>query len=589
MGLADKRRQIARIWLMLIAGLLVSNLLMRCTDMFRSDIVPPVVFIINPKDTSQDLSGVVPVQTKAYDSSSITYLDFFIDGVQVARVTKKPYTYYWNTNFWSQSVAHQIYVKAADEYGNIATSDPIVVNLNPDHLSGPQPVYPEPYALLSSENLTLLWKSQQGATAYRLEFSLDPGMSNIVSGYTLQDTALALTLDRNRYFWRVRAELTARQNSICFSTAYSPVQCFFTGERIFVLQSGGAGDEYGEELVELPDSSYRIIGTKLMNVKDRIRSRLLVIDVDLLGRQKAIYEMPYFQKSYASVQNNMNTIIAGLDISEQAIWIALDTAGIVQWKTIIGGKSVAKTLLRGSSGRLYSVIERHYSADSVYVDWVRLSDVGLIEFQRTLFKHHSNSGIRWSSLQSGFTGSYWLLGDSNGELILYLIDESVQIQLTRTFSGERYLTAVAILESGTGGICIFANAGVGDACDGMVIWVDNDGNELRRWLFGDIGADRIQSVKKTNEGAYILTGSTKSGSYGISDIWIVKLNADGTELWSRNYGKTMTNSGAAVIQTFDGGYAVAGTLDRYTGRINKDVIIIKTDRDGQTVRNWFHE
>lgn len=569
---------------MVITLLLVN--LNSCTDMFRSDIVPPAVFIINPMDGASSLSGNIPIQVKVYDSSPIDYVDFYIDGVRVARVKNEPFTYYWNTNFWQTSSVHRIYVDACDEYGNSTLSAPVEVTLKVSKLEGPQGLYPADNALVSSETVPFRWTSQCNAALYRLEISTTPDMQYLDVVEELADTSIQIHLTRNRYYWRVRAEL-ALDDSVYYSTNYGQTQCMYIGERIFIKQYKWPAQEWGEFIFQQSDSSYRIIATNRIVRVDEIRYQLFLIDTDLLGNQRRTEEYVFFQEPYAAVQSNGKTVIAGYNLSNQATWIALDSSGIVQWQTTLDETSAAKALLVGEAGELYSIAESTTLKDSVSVEFVRMSTDGSIISRQPLFNHSPNSETRWF-LAKNTGGGYLLYGDPGNNLQLYLINEDGNIVKRYVYGDESPMQAISV-ENNNGTIFLFANSLDSVNGDGIIIKVDAAGNELSRNVVGGADRDLFRAVCKTADGGFILTGCTKSGSYGLSDIWIVRLNADGAEIWSRNYGKTMDNTGSGVCQTFDGGYAVVGTIARFDAGINYDTIFLKTDQDGRTIRNWFSE
>ncbi len=91
---------------------------------------------------------------------------------------------------------------------------------------------------------------------------------------------------------------------------------------------------------------------------------------------------------------------------------------------------------------------------------------------------------------------------------------------------------------------------------GEVEWIRN---------FGGSSADRATSVIRTNDNGYAVLGYSKSTdgdlagkTTPVNDYWLLKLDADGELQWSRSYGGSKDDRGQAVIQTSDGGYALAG-------------------------------
>lgn len=96
------------------------------------------------------------------------------------------------------------------------------------------------------------------------------------------------------------------------------------------------------------------------------------------------------------------------------------------------------------------------------------------------------------------------------------------------------------------------------------------------------------SIEPTGDGGFIMTCAT-NWVYGTDpirdvDVWVVKLAADGTVTWAREYGGDLHDSARAIAQTSDGGYVVAGATASYgtsgSGPSNLDFWILKLDAAG---------
>ncbi len=115
------------------------------------------------------------------------------------------------------------------------------------------------------------------------------------------------------------------------------------------------------------------------------------------------------------------------------------------------------------------------------------------------------------------------------------------------------------------------------AIDAWVVKLDPLGEIQWEHYYGGTGVDILTSIIETNDGGYAFSGYTYSndkditGNHGggqyINDVWIVKLNSAGAIEWQRCYGGTDDDYANKIIQTKDGGYAVAA----YTASNNGDV------------------
>ena len=76
--------------------------------------------------------------------------------------------------------------------------------------------------------------------------------------------------------------------------------------------------------------------------------------------------------------------------------------------------------------------------------------------------------------------------------------------------------------------------------------------------YGGASSDRAWSMVQTFDGGYAVAGWTQSFGAGLDDFWLVKTDSAGNMQWNRTYGGANPDEARSVVQTDDGGYAVAG-------------------------------
>ncbi len=101
-------------------------------------------------------------------------------------------------------------------------------------------------------------------------------------------------------------------------------------------------------------------------------------------------------------------------------------------------------------------------------------------------------------------------------------------------------------------------------------------------------------IKKTTDNGFIVIGSSEStngdvggnnGSNGTQDIWVVKLDEEGSIEWEENYGGSEGEFGRSIEQTFDGGYILTGATESNDGDVgsnngSRDFWVVKIDSLG---------
>jgi hypothetical protein len=99
--------------------------------------------------------------------------------------------------------------------------------------------------------------------------------------------------------------------------------------------------------------------------------------------------------------------------------------------------------------------------------------------------------------------------------------------------------------------------------------------------YGGEDYDGGNSVQQTTDGGFIITGYTNSFSYGAAkDVYLIKTDNNGDTLWSKTYGNWPTENGNSVQQTSDGGFIIAGYNFSYG---DYDIYLVKTDNNGDAL------
>jgi hypothetical protein len=113
-----------------------------------------------------------------------------------------------------------------------------------------------------------------------------------------------------------------------------------------------------------------------------------------------------------------------------------------------------------------------------------------------------------------------------------------------------------------------------------LIKTNASGNTLWTRNYGGTSNDYGRSVQQTQDGGYVVAGQIYSFGGNVSQVYLIKTNASGDTLWTRNYGGAGDDFGYSVRQAQDGGYIVAGST--YSFGNGEQVYLIKTDANGST-------
>ncbi|WP_230036236.1 hypothetical protein [Chryseobacterium sp. Bi04] len=126
--------------------------------------------------------------------------------------------------------------------------------------------------------------------------------------------------------------------------------------------------------------------------------------------------------------------------------------------------------------------------------------------------------------------------------------------------------------------------------DFHLIKLNQQGEQVWEKYIAGQNHDYLSATVTTQDGGFLVSGTSYSGkgldkkddSKGGSDIWLIRLNEFGDELWQKTLGTSSDEEAKAVIQTTDLGFFVAGNIQNSSkGYGSKDVWITRLDKDGK--------
>lgn len=186
-------------------------------------------------------------------------------------------------------------------------------------------------------------------------------------------------------------------------------------------------------------------------------------------------------------------------------------------------------------------------------------------------------------------GGYALAGSTNsfgsGGSDGWLVKTDVEgnKQFTQTYGGSNDDGTDAVVQTPDDGFALAgytASFGSGST-DFWLVKTDVNGNKQFTRTYGGSDDDGACSLVETSDGGFALAGHTDSFGSGDSDFWLVKTDVEGNEQFARAYGGKSSDAAYSLIQTLDGGYALTGWTESF-GASNSDVWLVKTDAIGNT-------
>lgn len=208
--------------------------------------------------------------------------------------------------------------------------------------------------------------------------------------------------------------------------------------------------------------------------------------------------------------------------------------------------------------------------------------------------------MNYGPVKSGWYGWY--------DYRIIKIDDNGNKVWERVFGGEFYDYLGKIISTSDGGFILAGSSlskKYGDKSeasrggeDYWVVKINSDGNKIWDKTIGGSGTDLLSSIIETNDGSFVLLGSSNSNisfdksnnSVGDFDYWVVKINKDGQKLWDKTYGGTGIDYAQNILLLADGNLIIGG--DSYSNQLGdktsdskgqSDYWIIKINSNGQKV------
>jgi len=277
------------------------------------------------------------------------------------------------------------------------------------------------------------------------------------------------------------------------------------------------------------------------------------------------------------------------------LWlIKTDLDGNEEWNKTFGGSgwdmgySVQQT---SDGGYIVTGVTNLDLNSDIWGDvWlIKTDSAGKEEWNKTFGSSGGDEGRGYSVQQTSdggyiisitwYTESY---GSYDSDIWLIKTDSDGKEEWNKTYGGSDYDVSYSIQQTSDGGYIISGytmSYGTGSR-DIWLIKTDAEGNEMWNKTFGGSGWDEGNSVRQTSDGGYIIAGYTYPYGSSEQDLWLIKTDSDGNEEWNKTFGGSDNDVGYSVQQTSDSGYTITGYTKSY-GAGYQDIWLIKTDSDGK--------
>lgn len=283
--------------------------------------------------------------------------------------------------------------------------------------------------------------------------------------------------------------------------------------------------------------------------------------------------------------------------------LAIYAQPLVEWTKNVGGSlvDVGLSVVPTSDGG-YVVFGQTNSTDGNFPSGFGLADFGVLKLNSTglpqwMGKFGGNDVDNGFYVHPTSDGGFILCGStrsSNGDFLInkgnydfgvVKISANGTKQWSNTYGGSGEDNPFCIKQTADGGyiICGLSSSADGDFSqnngglyDYALVKIDANGSLQWAKNFGGSGEDQAKFVDITSDGDYIICGlsSSTNGDFnqnnGSYDYGVIKVSSSGVKQWATNYGGTSSDRGACIRQTPDGGFIMIGESSSLSGAFSQN-------------------
>ena len=410
------------------------------------------------------------------------------------------------------------------------------------------------------------------------------------------------------------------------------------GDLVWKKTFGGSGKEAGQSITTTPDGGYVLTGTTASD------------DGDFEGMNKGWYDIfviklgsrgeLQWKKTFGGAGNELghcivNTldggyVLTGLYSSTNGDFegmkrgyydifvVKLDSGGDVQWKKTFGGSGNDRgwsISLAPDGGCVVTGDFRSNDGDfegmnrgnsDIFV--IKLGSRGDLQWKKTLGGVHAETSYAITTTPDGDcigtgetisnSGDFMGVRREYADIFVTKLGPGGDVKQKMVFEGSAPELGRSIAVTPDGGCVLTGSSKVGvypAEYDIFIIKLDSGGDVQWQKTFGGSDDDISYSITVSLDGGCVITGETNSrdGDFESvnrvwlrTDIFIIKLNAQGHLQWKRTFGGAGSNRGNCIATTHDGGYVLTGESLSKDGEfvgMNKggfDIFVLKLDAHG---------
>ncbi|MBR4440024.1 MAG: hypothetical protein IKS00_00615 [Bacteroidales bacterium] len=257
------------------------------------------------------------------------------------------------------------------------------------------------------------------------------------------------------------------------------------------------------------------------------------------------------------------------EVQSKLLVMKLDTLGNVMWQKLYGGTGneeaykIIETKDHGYAIAGYTT-SNHDGTPSWYM--LRLDENGNKLWDKQFMEGEENRALGIAQTYDGNFVVTGYIGSSTGgrkNMIVIKMDDQGEEMWMQWYDFNDWCSGQSVIATRDSNIVVagFTRAYSITDYDAIILKLNNDGDTLWVHTYGNEDWEEATDIVETYDGAYVISGFSKSNKRDISHFLMVKYDSRGNQMWDYIFKRKSQDYSKSIVETRDNGLLLVGATN----------------------------
>ncbi len=363
------------------------------------------------------------------------------------------------------------------------------------------------------------------------------------------------------------------------------------------LTFGGNKQDEATAVAEAIDGGFILVGFGESFGDDNDQD-IIVYRTDIDGKVlwNQVYDEGFMEQAFDVLSEPDGTfLVVGNVVPQQGdaqnvLLLRLSKEGKPLWaKTYsAANREVASSIIRSADGGFLIAGTADDDKGNKNMLLIKVAADGALQWRKTYGSDGDDYGEAVVAVEDGyfFAGNTDQPDRIDNDIVLYKIDKSGQEVWDQPMliSTDEVDEVSDLIATSDGGLMIAGRIGFNS--DAYIAKLSMEGKvEWEQTIGGALG-DGALDIHEVEEDLFVMVGFSEISETNL-DMLVAAVDAQGNELWRSTLGESLlSEEGRQIVPTRDGRYAIAGLKSDPFSGVLYDMLLAKTDGQGNTITNY---